>query len=162
MKESRNNKHLQSSQHFIMLSQCTSIMPFIPPSDTVMSSTNLLKVTQTTNGRPSTYSELPTFSFLHSNSVAAIPPKDCFAFNNGTVFMLLSVILLCLQHSKHSYFSSSNFDLFIRYLIKDKLFKQHSVQWEARFFLGDLANFQKQLHRRGSGVQPCCCSRSLR
>ena len=47
----------------LMLSHCISVMPFTPPSDTAMSSTNLLKVTQTTNGRPSPHSELPTTPF---------------------------------------------------------------------------------------------------
>lgn len=32
---------------------------------------------------------------------------------------MLSVILLCMQHSKHSYFSSCNFDLSVRYLIRE-------------------------------------------
>lgn len=36
---------------------------------------------------------------------------NCFAFNDGIIFLLLSVILICLQHMKNSYFSGSNLNL---------------------------------------------------
>ena len=92
---------------------------------------------------------------------SAVFPEDSFAFNSGIVFRLLSVILTCRQHSKHSFQQQSLWSL--RQLDKSQIMIQTTLFSEEQIpFQGTQPTFRRSFMARELEAQPWYCRRRFR